>query len=187
MNKELTLEVAREMYNSGNDMMKAFALESFSEEELQTPINNNQPETINNFPITYEEAVKQFDYLTRIGFNLNNFKVSEIYKDKTWPDYIWVSDVLNNENNVIEYCGAELVYLSCLIIIRNAWWKLDNNWTPDWTDKNTSKYIITSKHNNITLGLSETNNYILSFRTELLRDSFYHYFNELINKVVKLI
>lgn len=68
-----------------------------------------------------------------------------------------------------------------LIICRDAYWKMLGNWEPNWENE-TDKYTISLKcgkiHLNNTMWYSE----VLAFPTAEIRNEFYEYFKELIEK-----
>lgn len=69
-----------------------------------------------------------------------------------------------------------------LLICRDAYWKIEGNWKPNWEENDGGyRYCIVNHSNNIELTnewLGE--NYILSFPTEEMRDVFYENFKHLV-------
>lgn len=82
---------------------------------------------------------------------------------------------------------SELNALHKLLICRDAWWKVDNNWKPDWEDKEQNKYYISSYNNQFRNCYCNSFNRILVFRTKELRDKFFETFRELIEQCKELI
>lgn len=73
---------------------------------------------------------------------------------------------------------SELNALYKLLICRDAWWKVDNDWKPDWSKAN-KKYIIVS---NDCQYIDYCTNHILAFRTSEIRDKFFETFRGLIEE-----
>lgn len=80
-----------------------------------------------------------------------------------------------------------LSYLHDLLVCRDAWWKADNDWKPNWTDNREAKYTITFVQNDVYKDIVYGSNYILAFRTRIIRDEFYRIFKDLIEKCKKLL
>ena len=83
--------------------------------------------------------------------------------------------------------------LGKLIICRNAYWKiagkemsLDGPWKADWNDQR-PKYTITVIGNQLIKHHSLSQNYILTFPTEEIRDAFYENFKDLIEQCKELL
>lgn len=73
-----------------------------------------------------------------------------------------------------------------LLIARDAWWKMDNDWKPDWKgvyDCTIATYKDKVKKNNSFIYA----NRILTFRTPEIRDKFLDTFRDLIEQCKKLI
>lgn len=85
-----------------------------------------------------------------------------------------------------QYKKNELNALRELLICRDAWWKVDNDWRPDW-ENDMSKYSISPYYNEVTKGEVANYNRILVFRTEEIRDKFFETFRDLIEKCKELI
>lgn len=69
--------------------------------------------------------------------------------------------------------------LISLIGARNAYWKVDGNWKPDWSASST-KYVIYYYGGKAELDGYEHASRILAFRTREIRDEFYKNFKDLI-------
>lgn len=85
------------------------------------------------------------------------------------------------------YKCNELEALRSLLIARDAWWKIDDDWEPDWTDSDTDKWVIENYYNDIRVDAYTNSNYILSFRTKELAEMFFETFKPLIEQCQKLI
>lgn len=66
-----------------------------------------------------------------------------------------------------------------LITARNVYWKIANNWKPNWEDDSV-KYIIETSYGEVSLGSTISSNVILCFPTLGIRNEFYHNFKDLI-------
>ena len=84
--------------------------------------------------------------------------------------------------------GDLLFHFQKLLICRDAYWEiageemgLGKPWEPDWNDSN-PKYTITVLEDKLVKHFALTQNYILAFPTEEMRDAFYEAFKELIEK-----
>ena len=76
----------------------------------------------------------------------------------------------------------------------NAYWKiageemgLDKPWEPDWDNYNEYKYCLYITENNVNKGIFYSDNHILAFPTEEMRDEFYENFNDLIESCKTLL
>lgn len=85
------------------------------------------------------------------------------------------------------YKAHQLTGLLNLIIARDAWWKLDGDWKPDWETQSEEKFVICSVRGNILKERISYPNCILAFRTAELRDKFLETFRNLIEKCKELI
>ena len=81
-----------------------------------------------------------------------------------------------------------------LINARNAYWKiageqlgLEEPWQPDWNHINRKFYCIYNSKNNIVKNVIYSENKILVFPTEEMRDAFYENFKDLIEYVKELL
>lgn len=85
------------------------------------------------------------------------------------------------------YRKGQLNTLQQLLIFRDAWWKMADDWKPDWTNFKVNKFCI-GVDRNITSNCNKvTGNKILAFPTAEMRDAFYENFKELINEVKELL
>ncbi len=66
-----------------------------------------------------------------------------------------------------------------LIEARNAYWKVDGNWKPDWKASG-AKYILFNYRGVIDCGSREFDPCILAFRTSEIRNEFYKNFRDLV-------
>lgn len=91
------------------------------------------------------------------------------------------------------YNGKLLEKFGELLICRNAYWKtageqmgLGKPWKPDWNEQ-TPKYTIVVLANELVKRYALTQNFILVFPTEEMRNAFYKNFKELIETCKELL
>lgn len=84
------------------------------------------------------------------------------------------------------YRKEQLIALQQLLIFRDAWWKMADDWKPDW-EEDDIKYCLRFMNNSITKNHSEVGSYVLAFPTAEMRDAFYDAFEELISEVKELL
>lgn len=159
-----------------------------------------------------EETMEEIN-IDRIGFNGDEAKLilpdgyefktegKEVYvvkKKQQYPKtYKECCDVLGFKNrNKTEqqflnscdlYDFALMTKLSMLKLCRDAYWKIAEDWKPDWTKADERKYCIANTEGNITKWVQKTTNKILAFPTEEMRDAFYVNFRELVESVKELL
>ncbi len=92
-----------------------------------------------------------------------------------------------SQQDVCGYCMDKLEALQELLICRDAWWKVDGDWEPDWTDSETNKWVIENYYNDIRVDVYTNNNFILAFRTEDLADKFRKTFYDSIEQCKELL
>ena len=71
---------------------------------------------------------------------------------------------------------------SKLLLCRDVYWKIAGDWTPEWVNYSPLKYCITYSTGEIKKKHFVTENRILAFPTEEMRDAFYENFKDLIEK-----
>ena len=84
------------------------------------------------------------------------------------------------------YRKGQLNTLQQLLIFRDAWWKMADDWKPDW-EEDDIKYCLRFMHNSITRNHSEVGSYVLAFPTAEMRDAFYDNFKDLIEQCKELL
>ena len=84
------------------------------------------------------------------------------------------------------YRNGLLESLRELLLFRDAWWKMADDWKPDWNEE-TDKFTISNKCNKIYLNNTAWYAEVLSFPTAEMRDAFYENFKESINEVKELL
>jgi hypothetical protein len=145
------------------------------------------------------------EYLKERGFNLpeghhftdengNVIGATKILLVKNSPYYPKNYDECCDMLDADEFIGHELMReFPKLINARNAYWKiageklgLGKPWEPDWNES-TPKYTIIVIENKLVKHYALTQNYILAFPTEEMRDAFYENFKDLIEKCKELL
>lgn len=72
-----------------------------------------------------------------------------------------------------------------LLTCRDAWWKVDNNWRPDWA--NSELWVIENDYGNIRVDAYINTNFVLAFRTEKIAEKFLDTFRSLIEECKELL
>lgn len=90
-------------------------------------------------------------------------------------------------NYVVGKYEDQLGYLQNLLICRNAWWKIDNNYKPNYK-RDTLKYSICCVKGEVSADCTTFDiSAILTFRTASIRNKFYETFKYLIEECKELI
>lgn len=84
------------------------------------------------------------------------------------------------------YRKKQLETLQRLLILRDAWWKMADDWKPDWNNVS-DKHCIYFVSGEIWLTECQTRQCTLAFPTAEMRDAFYDNFKELIDKCKELL
>lgn len=128
------------------------------------------------YPKTYEECCSV------VGFCSDTLK---------WNNPFHIN---RDTHPYIKHLDNSMEIFCKLIICRDAYWKiageqmgLGKPWEPVWTESN-PKYTISVVENELVkTGFALTQNYILAFPTEEMRDAFYKNFKELIEQCKELL
>lgn len=88
-------------------------------------------------------------------------------------------DIKDNKHGY-GYKSMLLEDLQKLLVCRDAWWKVDDNWKPDWHNCRQDKHYINYYDSAIHYGSCNSFNQILAFRTAEIRDKFLETFRDLI-------
>ena len=97
------------------------------------------------------------------------------------------NQIINNDINykpidtMYGYYNQQLTSLQKLLICRDVYWYLNNNWTPDWTTQD-YKYSIINSKNEIVPIENYYNQSVLAFPTPECRAHFINNFNYLIKE-----
>ena len=92
-----------------------------------------------------------------------------------------------DENDVVGYQWPLLVQFQMLLICRDAYWKIADDWKPDWTDNHQKKYTICYYQGEVNLTNGPNVHVLLAFPTEEMRDAFYENFKDLIEYCKELL
>ena len=90
--------------------------------------------------------------------------------------------MLREEN----YRKGQLYALQQLLIFRDAWWKMADDWKPDWEEYD-NKFCLQVINNEIYSCDREVLSCILAFPTEEMRDAFHENFKGLIEQCKELL
>lgn len=88
--------------------------------------------------------------------------------------------------DAIDYELSILRKFQKLLIIRDAWWKADNNWKPNW-ESQSFKATICRNRNIVDTGSFFRSYHILAFRTADIRNKFLDTFRDLIEECKEFI
>lgn len=155
------------------DIPSGYEFTRVDEDNQRVIFTKKQPQ----YPKTYKECCevlgcKADDFFTDFSYNGCDVEISE-YEDK-------VDDLLQNFRK-LRYC-------------RDAYWKtageqmgLGKPWEPNWNHINRKFYCIYNSKNNIVKNVIYSENKILAFSTEEMRDTFYENFKDLIEDCKNLI
>ena len=120
------------------------------------------------YPKTYEECCKVLNVVVRdLDILYNMLDTTEIIYSKN------LDRLLNSFRK--------------LLICRDAYWKIADNWKPFWNNDSQFKYIIICRRDNIIKETYTAKNSILAFPTPEMRDAFYENFKELIEQCKELL
>ena len=105
--------------------------------------------------------------------------------------YRWNLQYSNPEvergNTILTY---EKETIDCFLKLRIcllAYWRLADNWKPDWSDNYQKKYTIAFYQDEISLVSGPNVHRFLAFPTDVMRDEFYYHFSDIIMKCKHLI
>jgi hypothetical protein len=160
---QLSLETARKMYEQGG-ASKAFALENYTEAELNPP----------TYPTTWEECMKQIGVGNTYYTHGLGKAVKEEYTQKISNCYI---------NYPTRELAEASIALAQLSIAREVY---RGGWVPDWGNEKQKKYCIYFFENKIDAWGSTRTHIFLSFPTAEIRNVFLTNFRDLIEKAKPL-
>lgn len=104
-------------------------------------------------------------------------------------DYEKCYDILYPTRGCDREIQEKLIYqralsaLDKLIICRNSYWMLDDNWKPDWKDNYQKKYTIAIYQDEISKTSGANVNRIFAFSSAEIRDDFYENFKDLFETI----
>ena len=117
------------------------------------------------YPTTYEECCKVLDYC---------------------GDYFLTTYDNNGNSSVILNILNSISTLTKLLICRNVYWKIADDWKPEFRFGK-KKHCVMTKDNKVISATVEETNRILVFPTEEMRDAFYENFKDLIEQCKELL
>jgi hypothetical protein len=153
----MSLELARQMYDSGNEEMKAFALENYPE------LDKSQ------LPLIWEDVEDKF-----YGF------VPLRYNGKVEKNDVHNSYYLNFVTKEQAQAAIALAKLSRLREIYRQGWK------PDWSVESQRKYCIKFYEDRLLTGTYSSSNAFLSFQDSYTAELFLENFRDLIEQAKPL-
>lgn len=160
---ELSLKTAKLMYASSEQALKQFALSNYTEEEL----------TKKEFPKSWESLEEiNGSYIDTDSQIHTGLRITPFYENK-------------NVYPTLELAKAALA-LAQLLQLRNRWWEIDNNWSPDYTT-NDLKYGISVENEKLNTVFSSYLQHTFSFSTKEIRNEFLETFKELLEIAKPLI
>ena len=118
----------------------------------------------NNYPKTWEKCIEKLNNITKRYYWLNNY--GEVLNGS--------GPLLNPNSNHYNLLPSEKDAVRFLILqklwtCRKAYVE---DWQPDWTDTNTSKYIIKARENKLMVDCYYTNSHPFSFPTSKMAEEF---------------
>lgn len=140
------------------------------------------------------ECPDGFEFIDENGNVITSKKIKLERKKKQHPKtYEECCKVLllNPEKATYSVCGLEykrhlIVNFQRLLVCRDAYWKIEGNWTPN--ERTPEDYFfIVNKNGDIIKDRFLSFNHILAFPTEEMRDAFYDNFKELIESCKELL
>lgn len=161
---KITIEEARQWYRSGNAELAKLALRAFSRKRLEEQ----------EYPTDYHTALAKVAEIASI-----EIKSGKITKNTLHNDDVVKSYIPKNDKEAFAALGKLLIY-------RDAWWKVNDSYTPDF-DCNDKKYAIFMSGNKIVLDETWHASRILAFSSKEIRDAFYKAFKSLINEAKYLL
>ena len=167
-------------------------------DELRMPLNDNE----NNFPL-FEPLFKmndELEYMIPDGYEITEVSKGKVFikpiKSKYPKTYKECCDVLGidtMDNDAKGYKHFLVIQFQELLIARDAYWKmageqmgLGKSWEPDWNWCE-YKFCIGTIYDEIERFHAGSQNCMLAFPTEEMRDAFYENFKDLIEQCKELL
>lgn len=170
--------------------------------EMEPPMKKTLAELLNHIKNTpKEELEKEFNELeewSHFGPTVEEFMefCDKVNKKPKYPKtYVESCKILGIDTQFGKRPHIDILYdkFQELLICRNAYWKiageqmgLGRPWEPDWNEL-TMKYTIVVIENKLVKYYALTQNYILAFPTEEMRDAFYEDFKDWIEQCKELL
>jgi len=169
--------------------------------ELLEPYKEERDKTMAPNLVGEDYSGKRFGYKIPQGYEFDCIQNNEIIikpiKPKYPKTYKECCDVLGlntMDNDAQGYKADLIIRFQELLIARAAYWKiageqlgLEEPWQPDWNHINRKFYCIYNSKNNIVKNVIYSENKILAFPTEEMRDAFYENFKKLIENCKELL
>lgn len=136
--------------------------------------------------------------ITRVGYNC--YYIAEDNGEYAWSDemfegHAFLNDLFAKTGDVtllpstLEHCatilgvsseirandaylGVMMVTLQELYICRDAYWKIANNWRPNYNDINTKKHCIVTRRNKLGVATTTETNRVFAFPTPEMAERF---------------
>ena len=109
-----------------------------------------------------------------------------VYEKIDQPISLAEAGIILNLANPYVYRYKQLEALQKLLVFRDAWWKMADDWKPDW-EEYSMKYCICFRDNSLDKNRSEVVSCVLAFPTEEMRDAFFEDFKCLIEQCKELL
>ena len=167
----------------------------YSAEELQP---YKEEVIVNNIIDTVKESDDRYRIVLNHQFDME-VDEGEYYAVRRKPKYPNTYEecfniCFGNKHHIVQVVGLDglgdnkelFESFIKLKICRDAYWKIADDWEPNWED-NTYKYAIEYIKNHIEVDFRWNSNTTLSFPTEEMRDAFYENFKELIEECKELL
>lgn len=148
------------------------------------------------FQIPIKEKANPYDGHTPhdVAKRLREFLTPKPQYPKTYKECCKMLGYSGNYNMILTTDVDNKLFnaLYRLKVCRDAWWKMADDWKPDYNDCTEDKYFSTkffiyTYRNEIHFGSCELTHHLLAFPTAEMRDAFYDNFKELINEVKELL
>ena len=196
----------RNSVNNGKQNLSGGECEDYFREVVkknnENKIKNVLAELLDHIKNTSkEELEREFEEIesegwTNVGPTVEEFRTfcESINKKLKYPTTYEECFNMHTTHNTSYFLANKTDALYNLFICRNAYWKiageemgLGKPWEPDWNHINRKFYCIYNSKNNIVKNVKYSENKILAFPTEEMRDAFYENFKDLIEKCKELL
>ena len=189
--------------NWNDDMIEGIFRAPKTQEEIYNYLSKISIKDANNLlsiekRLKDDELVLPDSILINKSSGISSSEFIEWYKyfeyPKTYKECCEVLGLNTMDNDAQGYEADLIIRFQELLIARNAYWKIageqmgfNEPWKPDWNYINRKFYCIYNYKNNIVKNVIYSENKILAFPTEEMRDAFYENFKELIEACKELL
>ena len=180
-----------------NRCVYAKDLQPYKEEAMENEFNllHQLKDYFDNTPReVVEKEWHEYDKYNEISPKVNEYLeyVNNIRKPKCPKTFIEVLNFWHPDRQLEDdyqrcYKKDLVEKLQDLLYARDAYWKIAEDWKPNWKDGSQRKHCIVCSEDNIHRWVQNTTQKILAFPTEEMRDAFYENFKERINEVKELL